>query len=155
MLNRVLSVVVRFAPGATSIRPLLHKMRGVKITGRVFIGDDVYIENEYPEFVEIEDGAQIAVRCTILAHNHGPGRVIIGKDVFIGAHSVIAARAGRTLRINEGAVVAAGSVISNDVPAHTLVGVERPKPVAEVTVPLTLETNYESYRFGLRPLKKP
>jgi hypothetical protein len=155
VLNRVLSLLVRSAPGATTLRPMLHKMRGVKITGRVFIGDDVYIENEYPEFVEIQDGAQITVRCTIIAHTRGSGRVIIGKNAFIGANCVITAPSGRTLRINEGAVVAAGTVISSDVPAHTLMGVERPKPVARVTVPLTMETSYDAFLVGLRPVKKP
>jgi acetyltransferase-like isoleucine patch superfamily enzyme len=128
-------------------------MRGVKISGRVFIGDDVYIENEYPEYVEIEDGAQITIRCTIIAHTRGSGRVIIGKNAFIGANCVITAPAGRTLRINEGAVIAAGTVISTDVPAQALMGVERPKPLARVTVPLTMETSYEEFVVGLRPWK--
>ena len=72
-LNRTLGMLARFLPGATSIRPVIHKLRGVKIKGRIFIGDDVYIENEYPEQVEIEDGAQIMVRCTILAHTRDSG----------------------------------------------------------------------------------
>ena len=134
-----------------SIRPAIHKLRGVKIRGQIFIGDDVYIENEYPEQVEIEDGAQITVRCTILAHTRGFGRIIIGKNAFIGSNCVITAPAGRTLRIGEGAVVAAGSVISADVPAGALVGTERPKPMARVTVPLTMETSYEEFVLGLRP----
>lgn len=149
--NRILAATVRFAPGATSLRPALHKLRGVKISGRVFIGDDVYIENEYPEFVEIEDGAQITLRCTVIAHTRGSGRVIIGKNAFIGANCTITAPANRTLRIGEGAVIAAGSVVSTDVPPGALMGVERPKPLARVTVPLTMETSYEQFALGLRP----
>lgn len=155
VFNRFLAMGARFAPGGSTLRPMLHRLRGVKITGRVFIGDDVYIENEYPELVEIDDGAQIMIRCTILAHTHGAGRVVIGKNAFIGAHSVVAAPSGRTLRIDEGAVVVAGSIISSDVPAHTLIGPERPKPVAMATVPLTMRTPYQAFLFGLRPLKKP
>jgi hypothetical protein len=71
ILNRTLGTVARIAPGATGVRPWLHKMRGVKIHGRVFICDDVYIENEYPEEIELQDGAQITVRCTLLAHTRG------------------------------------------------------------------------------------
>jgi acetyltransferase-like isoleucine patch superfamily enzyme len=154
-LNRILGMLARFLPGATSIRPAIHKLRGVKIKGRIFIGDDVYVENEYPEQVEIDDGAQIALRCTIIAHTRGFGRVIIEKNVFIGSNCVITAPAGRTLRIGEGSVVAAGSVISADVPRGALVGVERPKPIARVTVPLTMQTNYEDFVIGLRPWNKP
>ena len=62
--NRILHLIARFGPGATTFRPYLHKLRGVKIYGNVFIGDDVYLENEYPEAVEIHDGAGIALRET-------------------------------------------------------------------------------------------
>ena len=47
--------MARFLPGSTSLRPFLHKLRGVRIQGDVFIGDDVYIENEYPECIEIHN----------------------------------------------------------------------------------------------------
>jgi UDP-3-O-[3-hydroxymyristoyl] glucosamine N-acyltransferase len=151
--NRMLSVLARFAPGATSLRPWLHKLRGVRITGRVFIGDDVFIENEYPERIEIQDGAQIAVRSTILAHTRGAGRVIIARDTFIGAACVVSASAGRTLRINEGSVVAAGAVITHDVPPFTLVSMPRPEPIARVTVPLAKAKTYDEFRSGLRPLQ--
>jgi len=55
--NRILHLMARFLPGSKSLRPFLHGLRGVKIHGTVFIGDDVYLENEYPECVEIHDGA--------------------------------------------------------------------------------------------------
>ncbi len=154
VFNRTLGMLARFAPGATSLRPFLHSLRGVRITGRVFIGDDVYIENEYPEQVEIDDGAQIALRCTIIAHTRGSGRVIIEKNAFIGSNCVITAPAGRTLRIGGGSVVAAGSVISTDVPQGALVSAERAKPIARVTVPLTMQTSYEEFVIGLRPWDK-
>jgi len=150
-INRFLNIMVRFAPGSTTLRPALHKLRGVKIRGKVFIGDDVYIENEYPEAVEIDDGAQITLRTTIIAHTRGAGRVAIGKNVFIGASCVVTAPAGRTLRIGDNAVIAAGSVISADVPADTLIAGPRPKPVARVTVPLTMQTSYAEFVLGLRP----
>src|SRR5271166_5498204 len=115
--NRFLGMLARFAPGATTFRPFLHKLRGVRITGRVFIGDDVYIENEYPECIEVRDGAQIALRSILIAHTRGPGRIVVGKDAFIGANCVVAASPGRTLTIGEGSVIATSSVITSDVPA--------------------------------------
>jgi hypothetical protein len=63
--NRLLQMIARSAPGATGLRPYLHRLRGVRIMGSVFIGDGVYIENEYPENVEIHDGVGIALRTTI------------------------------------------------------------------------------------------
>jgi len=154
VFNRILGMVARFAPGATSLRPFLHKLRGVRITGRVFIGDDVYMENEYPECIELHDGAQIALRTILIAHTRGPGRIVVGKNAFIGANCVVATSPGKTLTIGEGAVIATSSVIASDVSAYTLVANEKAQPRAKVTVPLALETSYDSFLDGLRPLKR-
>lgn len=154
VLNRILGMVARFAPGATSLRPFLHKLRGVRITGRVFIGDDVYIENEYPECIELHDGAQICLRSILIAHTHGSGRIVIGKDAFVGANCVLNASPGATLTVGEGSVIATSSVITSDVPAHTLVGNEKAKPLARVTVPFRMDTPYDQFLAGLRPLRR-
>ncbi len=154
VLNRVLGMLARFAPGATSLRPWLHKLRGVRITGRVFIGDDVYIENEYPECIEMHDGAQINLRSILIAHTRGSGRIVIGKDVFVGANCVLTASPRATLTIGEGAVIATSSVITSSVPPQTLVGNEKAKPLAKVTVPFTMDTPYDRFLAGLRPLNR-
>jgi acetyltransferase-like isoleucine patch superfamily enzyme len=152
--NRILHLLARFLPGATSVRPFLHRLRGVKIYGSVFIGDDVYIENEYPHRIEIHDGAQIGLRSIIIAHIRGPGKVIVSKEVWIGANSVIACSPNRTLTIGEGSVISAMSLITSDVPAHTLYATSRTEPVAEVTVPLTQDTEYDQFVRGMKPLRK-
>ena len=79
MVNRVLHLVARFSPGTITLRPFLHRMRGVKISGQVFIGEEVYLENEYPECIEIHDEVVIALRVTMVAHLRGPGKIIIQK----------------------------------------------------------------------------
>jgi len=153
IFNRFLGILARFLPGATTIRPALHRLRGVRITGKIFIGDDVYLENEYPENIEIQEGAQVALRSVLIAHTRGPGRIVIGKNAFIGANCVITASPGRTISIGEGAVVTTSSVVSSDVPSHTLFGIPKGQPLAIVTVPLTMETSYEQFLAGLRPLR--
>jgi hypothetical protein len=150
--NRMLGYLARTMPGCTSLRPLLHRLRGVQIQGKAFIGDDVYIENEYPERVILEDGAQICLRSTIVAHTKGLGQVILGKDAFVGAGCLIVASPNSTLRIGEGAVVAAGSVVTTNVPAGTLVAPESPREWATVTVPLAIETEFAEFLKGLTPL---
>lgn len=152
-LNRVLHLCARFSPGCTSVRPFLHKLRGVRIEGSVFIGDDVYLENEYPECIEIYDGAQITLRSTIIAHFRGTGKVVIGKNAWIGPHSVVAASSpGQVLNIGEGAVLAAGSVVTKDIAAFTFVGGVPAKPIAKVSIPMTLTTTYEDFVRGLAPI---
>jgi acetyltransferase-like isoleucine patch superfamily enzyme len=152
--NRIVAIIARFAPGVGSLRPFLHKLRGVRIYGRVFIGDDVYLENEYPECIELHDGAQINLRSILIAHTRGPGRIIVGKDSFVGANCVIAASPGVTLTIGEGAVIATSSVITSDVAPGTLVGNDKAKPLARATVPLTMSTEYDRFLAGLRPLNR-
>ena len=150
--NRLLAAAARFGPGATSLRPYLHRLRGVRITGRVFVGDDVYIENEYPECVELEDGVQICLRSVLIAHTRAVGRIVIKKNVFVGVGCIIIAVPGRTLTIGEGAVITAASVVSTDVPPGILFGMDKAKPLAQVRVPLTMDTDYERFVAGLRPL---
>ena len=139
-------------PGCTSVRPFLHKLRGVKIYGTVFIGDQVYLENEYPEMVEIHDGAQIVLRSIIMCHFRGTGRVVIESNAWIGPNCVITAPTGRTLTIGEGSVIAASSVVTRDVPKFTFVGGSPAKPISRITVPMTLHTSYEDFKKGLVPL---
>jgi acetyltransferase-like isoleucine patch superfamily enzyme len=153
--NRILGVVARWTPGSTTVRPFLHRLRGVRIKGRVFIGDDVYMENEYPECIEMEDGVQICLRSVLVAHNHGVGTILLRKNSFIGANCVIIAAPRRALTIGEGAVITAGSVIASDVPAGTLFGMDKAKPLARATVPFTMEATFQEFLGGLRPLLPP
>ncbi len=135
------------------MRPFLHRLRGVKIGKEVFIGDDVYLENEHPDAVEIQDGVHVSVRAIILAHTRGCGRIVIEKDAFIGINTVIATSGNKTLRIGEGAVIGAGIVITRDVPSRAFVAGETPKPIANAGVPLTKAETVEDFVRGLTPIR--
>lgn len=151
--NRLLHFMARQLPGATGLRLKLHRLRGVKIGTRVFIGDEVYLENEYPDRIEIQDGAQLSVRAMVLAHTRGPGWVVIEQDAYLGPNSVVVTSAGKTLRIGAGAVVGAGVVITADVPARTFVPPHPARPVARVTVPLASADSVEDFIRGLVPFR--
>jgi acetyltransferase-like isoleucine patch superfamily enzyme len=153
LYSRALHLVARFAPGATGFRPFLHRLRGVQIGKDVFIGDEVYLENEYPERVEIHDGVQISIRATILAHTRGPGRVVLEKNAYIGPHVLLVTSEEKVLRIGEGAVVGAGCVITKDVGPYTFVTGEFGKPIAQVRVPLSRAGRLDDFIKGLAPLK--
>ena len=76
--------------------------------------------------ITIEDGAMIAANCSLISNNHDPKDravitckpVVIGKNVWVGANSIILPG----VTVGENAIVAAGSVVTKDVPANTLVG---------------------------------
>ena len=106
--NRVLHTLARNLPGAMTVRPFLHRLRGVKIGKWVWIGDDVYLENEHPELVEIQEGAVLSIRAMVIAHTRGQGKVIIERRAFVGPCAVVICASGRTLRIGEGAVISTG-----------------------------------------------
>jgi acetyltransferase-like isoleucine patch superfamily enzyme len=150
--NRVLHLLARFLPGSTTVRPFLHRLRGVKIHGDVFIGDDVYLENECPDCVEIHDGAIVGLRSMLIAHTRGEGRIVIKKDAMIGAGCILVTAKGRTLTIGEGAVIGAGSVVTRDIPDKTFCAGAKAVPLKMATIPLTLENSYEDFLAGLQPL---
>lgn len=145
-------MLAQILPGCTSLRPLLHKIRGAKIGKGVFIGDQVYLENEYPECIEIGEHSQIGIRSILIAHFRGNGRIIIGRNVWIGPNCVISTSVNKTLNIGDNAIIGAGSVITSDVPAGVFILSAKPAAIAEVTIPLTIKTDYNSFMQGLKPI---
>ena len=152
VFNRLLHMIARSVPGARGLRPFLHRLRGVKIGKDVFIGDQVYLENLFPEFIEIQDHAQLSVRATVLAHNRGAGKVVIGKKAYVGPHCVVIAAKGRTLTIGEGATIGASCVITTNVPPYIFLSPAKPNIAGRVTVPLAATEDYWEFVKGLKPL---
>jgi acetyltransferase-like isoleucine patch superfamily enzyme len=150
--NRILHLLCRFGPGGFTTRPFLHRLRGVSIGKKVWIGDDVYLDNDFPHCIEIQDGAMIELRTIILAHTHGEGKVVIEKNAFIGAGSVIVTAANRTLVIGEGSVIMASSMVNRSVAPYTLYGSDCARPLARITKPFTGTTSYEEFITSLEPL---
>jgi acetyltransferase-like isoleucine patch superfamily enzyme len=118
----------------------------------VWIGDDVYLENDYPECVEIQDGAVLSVRSIVIAHTQGAGKVVIGKNAFIGAGSVIVTSGNRPLVIGEGAVIMASSLVNGSVAPYTLYGSDHSRPLARLSKAFTPDMSYEELISTIRPL---
>lgn len=148
--NRVLQHIARFAPGALSLRPRLHRWRGVKIGNNVWIGYDAIIETSYPHMVTIREGATIGIRALIIAHFRGLDKgVVIEEDAFLGPGTIILPN----VVIGRGAVVAAGSVVTTSVPPRTLVQGNPAKPIATVGIPPSMNVTFQEFSASLRPLK--
>ncbi|MCE5242537.1 MAG: acyltransferase [Syntrophobacteraceae bacterium] len=152
IINRLLHKLARFIPGSKA-RIFLHRLRGVKIAGNVFIGDDVYLENEYPNQVEIHEGVEIAPRVLVLAHFCGTGKLIIQKNVYIGPSCTISAPGGKVVTVGEGSVIGAGSVVNADVPPFTLVSGVPAAPVATVRKPANQAKCYDDFVSNLFPIR--
>lgn len=91
--------------------------RGTLITAHadIHIGDDVLIG----PYVVINSGNHnySDLIQPISSQGHKADPITIGNDVWLGAHSVIL----RGVKVGDGAVVAAGAVVIEDVPPRTLV----------------------------------
>ncbi|MGA2865735.1 MAG: hypothetical protein ABSF95_14780 [Verrucomicrobiota bacterium] len=154
VFNRLLHGLARACPGALTVRPFLHRLRGVTISKSVWIGDDVYIENEYPEQVELHEGAVLSIRAMIIAHTRGPGRVIIERNACIGPGVMVVCQSGKTLRVGEGAVVSTGSVVTASIAPGMIIAPPRSVPVGRARVPFALAKSVEEFVAGMEPLRR-
>ena len=128
------------------IRHLLSQITGSEIDESIAVFTPLYInygkntkigKNVFINFdcvfldlggITIEDGVLIAPKVSLLSEGHPispndrqslvPGHIHIGKNAWIGASATILPG----VTIGENAVIAAGAVVSKDVPANTIVG---------------------------------
>jgi acetyltransferase-like isoleucine patch superfamily enzyme len=151
--NRVCQHLARIMPGARSLRISLHRARGVNIGKGVWIGYDVILDTSRPQLITIEDGASLSMRVTVIAHFRETQGVKIEQDAFIGPGVIILPN----VTIGRGAVVTAGSVVTQSVAPMTLVQGNPAVPIAKCGVPLSsTEVSVKEFSRRLRPLpKKP
>lgn len=152
--NRILQILARFTPGAMSVRPFLHRLRGVKIYGKVWIGDDVYLDNEFPEHLEIHHGAALGMRSLLIAHTRGPGRIIIDEFAYVGPGTLVVCPAGRTIRIGKGAMIGPGCIITSSVSDNAFMAAPKSKAIAKITIPFNQAASVDEFFAGLQPWKK-
>lgn len=147
-LGRVLRILAWLAP-VYQFRASVYRKCGVKIGRNVFIGFQVLMDGEYPEYIEIEDEASIGPGASIMAHSSGsvfhqrykiyyeqPRKVTIKRGAWVAADAVILPG----VTVGEGAIVAAGAVVSRDVPKYTIVAGNPARPVQELQKPRSLQT---------------
>jgi acyl-CoA synthetase (AMP-forming)/AMP-acid ligase II/acetyltransferase-like isoleucine patch superfamily enzyme/acyl carrier protein len=155
--NRLLQLAALYAPGYTTTRVWLHRMRGVSIGNNVSIGLSALIETAYPRLICIGNNVTIGMRAIIIGHlrdlttqardSHEP-TVRIEDDVYIGPGVIVLPN----VTIGRGAVVTAGSVVARSVPPQTLAQGNPAKPIAHCGVSLGGGVAYEQFLRHLEPL---
>lgn len=131
ILKRILHHLARHL-FPSKLRVFFHRLRGVNIGKNVFIGLDVHIDDDNPEFVIIEDDVLLSPNCILLTHkrnieNYKRGnwignqsffrsQIIIKKGAHIGTGTIILPG----VIVGEGALIGAGSVVTKDIPPYSL-----------------------------------
>jgi acetyltransferase-like isoleucine patch superfamily enzyme len=157
--KRFLQVLAYLAPGESSLRVWLHRLRGVQIGSGLHVGMATIIETAFPEWVSIGDRVTIGMRVTVIAHMLGlPPRqdgkeekyasVRIEDEAFIGPGVIILPN----VTIGRGAVVTAGSVVTRSVPPLTMVQGNPARPIGRCGIPLLWGTSVKEFYAKLRPL---
>jgi len=134
ILGKIVQFMARkipFLPG--KFRVSCQRIHGVKFKDwrSVFIGENVFFDDLYPDKISVGRNVRITAGVSILTHyfdtKYQPtpsrpfrfyfGEVIIGDNVFIGINTVIA----KPVKIGDGAVIGANTVITKDVPQDSIV----------------------------------
>jgi len=98
----------------------LRKIYGMTIGKDVRISLKANLDKRNPKGVIIGDGSYLAFGATILCHDMSRNirkPVIIGKNCFIGANSIILPG----VIVGDEVVVAAGAIVTKDIPNNTIV----------------------------------
>lgn len=145
-VTKKLLVQLNNSSDAAEIRDLLSRITGLEIDKSVVVFTPLFInygkhtkigKNVFINFdcvildlggITIEDNVLIAPKVSLLSEGHPvspderqslvPGHIHIRKNAWIGAGATILPG----VTVGENAVVAAGAVVSKDVPANTIVG---------------------------------
>lgn len=147
--NRILQILARNAPGATTWRVWLNRWRGVKIGKKVWIGYDAIIETSRPDLVTIKNGATVGMRAMIIAHFREQQGVTIEEGATVGPGAIVLPN----VVIGKGAMVAAGSVVTTSIPPMTLVQGNPARPLARVGIPLSLDVTVKEWTRHLKPIR--
>lgn len=147
--NRILQMIAREAPGASSLRVRLHRLRGVTIGEGSWIGYDCVLETSYPYMIRLGNRVTLSVRVTVVAHFGTTSGVVFEDDVFVGPCATILPG----VTIGHGAVIAAGSVVNRSVPPKTIYQGNPGRFVATCEVPLTNNVPMETFMRGYRPIR--
>jgi len=126
------------------IRPKLWRIMGCKVGKNVFIGYEVWMDISHTSLIEIEDGVHITNRCLILCHQrdskdyykgddsaklpYKKEKVILKRGCMLGMGTIVLPG----ITVGEGSLIAAGSVVTRDIPAWSVAAGSPARVIREI-----------------------
>jgi maltose O-acetyltransferase len=134
-------------PESSSIhwRAEFYAPERIVVGEHVIIGDTAFLDGR--SGLTIGDNVNVGSHVSIYTREHDVnsptfaetgGPVVIGDRAWVSSHSVVLPG----ITIGEGAVVAAGAIVTKDVPPYTIVGGNPAKPIGTRNRELTYELGY-------------
>jgi acetyltransferase-like isoleucine patch superfamily enzyme len=130
IIRTAAGVIALWAP--PPLNGYIHWLRGVRIEhlSSLWIGVGTLIDHEFPDYIHIGRNVTMSAGVKIVAHLDPPepmrqlyvpadrNPIYIGNNVFIGVGAIILGG----VVVNDWALIAAGAVVTRDVPAYAIVG---------------------------------
>lgn len=145
--KKLFKYIAKLSPGY-GLRIWFLRKCNYHIGNKVYIGEDLIIIDDLKDTstnLFIGDRVAVSPRVTLVLHtkpnwsriadyvDSKKGKIVIEKDAWIGTGAVILPE----IKVGEGAVVGANSVVTKDVPPYTIVGGVPAKKIKRVKVPWT------------------
>lgn len=144
LYKKLLTCLAKGMPGHR-IRRQLFRMAGYMIGAATFIGQDLIIVDEMTDRGRVRIGARVAIapRVTLVVSSNPNlsritpfvkvqrGFIAIEDDAWLGTGCIVLP----DIRIGKGAVIAAGAVVTKDVPDYTVVAGVPARPLRRLPVP--------------------
>lgn len=142
LINTVLNIRLKYNQLISRMKIYYYKKKGIKIGDNFSISPKAYLDLHRPGFIEIGDNVKITRWSMILCYdsskdiehfwkysNDDPyGKVCIGNNVYIGAHSIIMPG----ITIGNNVIVGANSVVTHDIPSDCIIAGTPAKIIREL-----------------------
>ncbi|PTR58412.1 acetyltransferase [Bacillus anthracis] len=123
MKNFIIIQIARYTPFLSVKNWLYRTFLRMKVGKKTSFALMVIPDIMFPEKITVGDNSIIGYNTTLLAHEYlireyRLGEIVIGNEVMIGANTTILPG----VRIGDGAIVSAGTLVHKDVPSGAFVG---------------------------------
>ncbi|HDR7827204.1 acyltransferase [Bacillus cereus group sp. Bce018] len=123
MKNFIIIQIARYTPFLSIKNWLYRTFLRMKVGKKTSFALMVMPDIMFPEKITVGDNSIIGYNTTLLAHEYlireyRLGEIVIGNEVMIGANTTILPG----VRIGDGAIVSAGTLVHKDVPGGAFVG---------------------------------